>query len=60
MIDKMSDCGKANLPAVHHKEDMPIDKENTINPSYTSPEGGVYFPMSSHIFFIFLCLPKKF
>ena len=28
MIDKMSDCGKANLPAVHHKEDMPIDKEN--------------------------------
>jgi hypothetical protein len=28
MIDKMSDCGKANLPAVRHKEDMPIDKEN--------------------------------
>jgi hypothetical protein len=28
MIDKMSDCGKANPPAVHHKEDMPIDKEN--------------------------------
>jgi hypothetical protein len=28
MIDKMSDCDKANLPAVHHKEDMPIDKEN--------------------------------
>jgi hypothetical protein len=24
----MSDCCKANLPAVHHKEDMPIDKEN--------------------------------
>ncbi len=28
MIDKMSDSGKANLPAVRHKEDMPIDKEN--------------------------------
>ncbi len=27
-IDEMSDCCKANLPAVHHKEDMPIDKEN--------------------------------
>jgi hypothetical protein len=28
MIDKMSDCGKVNLSAVRHKEDMPIDKEN--------------------------------
>ncbi len=28
MIDKMSDCDKANLPAIRHKEDMPIDKEN--------------------------------
>jgi hypothetical protein len=28
MFKKMSDCGKADLPAVCHKEDMPIDKEN--------------------------------
>jgi hypothetical protein len=27
MIDKMSDCGKANLPAIRHQVDMPIDKE---------------------------------
>jgi hypothetical protein len=27
-IDEMSDCCKANLPAVRHKEDMPIDQEN--------------------------------
>jgi hypothetical protein len=31
MIDKMSDCGKADLPTVCHKEDMPIDKENINN-----------------------------
>jgi hypothetical protein len=24
----MSDCGEANLPAVRHKVDMTIDKEN--------------------------------
>jgi hypothetical protein len=28
MFKKMSDCGKADLPAVCHKEDMPINKEN--------------------------------
>jgi hypothetical protein len=27
VIDKMSDCGKAKLPAVRHKEDMPIGKK---------------------------------
>ncbi len=28
MIDWMSDSGEANLPAVCHKEDTTIDKEN--------------------------------
>jgi hypothetical protein len=28
MINQVSDCGEANLPAVCHKEDMTIDKEN--------------------------------
>jgi hypothetical protein len=28
MIDQVSDCGEANLPAVCYKEDMTIDKEN--------------------------------
>jgi hypothetical protein len=28
MINKMSDQHKANLPAVSHKENMTIDKEN--------------------------------
>jgi hypothetical protein len=28
MIDEVSDCGKTDLSAVSHKEDMPIDKEN--------------------------------
>jgi hypothetical protein len=28
MIGEMSDCGKANLPAVPQKEDMPNDKAN--------------------------------
>jgi hypothetical protein len=30
MFDEVSDCGKTDLPAVHHKEDMPIDKENIL------------------------------
>ena len=28
VINQMSDGCKANFPAVHHKEDMTIDKEN--------------------------------
>jgi hypothetical protein len=33
MIYEVSDCGKTDLSAVSHKEDMSIDKENIYTSS---------------------------
>ncbi len=37
-----------------------IKDKISVNPSYTSCGGGVYFPMSSPFFFIYLCLHENF